>query len=234
MDGHEVNALFRLALDHFKNIFCSHLGQSLPLLHGLNGCFINGNGSYGDGRMTNDLLADGINISTRAQIHHGIRPSLSVDVECNMTADMFTNMRAAFTVQRALANQRAIEGDRTPPRLLTARETIELATIVGAEDAHLGSKIGTLTPGKDADIILLATDRINVFPLNNVPGTVVTMMDTSNVDSVFIAGRIMKWRGELVGVDLARIRRLIDQARDGLLSRAKAARNLFDSCCAPG
>jgi cytosine/adenosine deaminase-related metal-dependent hydrolase len=170
----------------------------------------------------------------QAALDHGIRPSLSVDVECNMTADMFTNMRAAFTVQRALANQRAIEGDRNPPRLMTARETIELATIVGAEDAHLGAKIGTLTPGKDADIILLATDRVNVFPLNNVPGTVVTMMDTSNVDAVFIAGRVMKWRGELVGVDLPRIRRLIDQARDGLLARAKAPRNLFDSCCAPG
>jgi cytosine/adenosine deaminase-related metal-dependent hydrolase len=170
----------------------------------------------------------------QAALDHGIRPSLSVDVECNMTADMFTNMRSAFTVQRALANQRAIEGDRNPPRLLTARETIELATIVGAEDAHLGAKVGTLTPGKEADVILLATDRINVFPLNNVPGTVVTMMDTSNVDGVFIAGRIMKWRGELVGVDLPRIRREIDQARDGLMARAKASRNLFDSCCPQG
>jgi cytosine/adenosine deaminase-related metal-dependent hydrolase len=170
----------------------------------------------------------------QAALDHGIRPSLSVDVECNMTADMFTNMRAAFTVQRALANQRAIDGDRNPPRLLTARETIELATIVGADDAHLGAKIGTLTPGKEADVILLATDRINVFPLNNVPGTVVTMMDTSNVDGVFIAGRVMKWGGELVGIDLARIRRLTDQARDGLMARAKSPRNLFDSCCPPG
>ena len=169
----------------------------------------------------------------QAALDHGIRPSLSVDVECNMTADMFTNMRAAFTVQRALANQRAIDGDRNPPRLLTSRDTIELATIVGARDAHLDKKIGTVTPGKEADILLLATDRINVFPLNNVPGTVVTMMDTSNVDSVFIAGTIMKWRGELVGVDLVRIRRMIDQARDGLISRAKSPRNLFESCCAP-
>ena len=169
----------------------------------------------------------------QAALDHGIRPSLSVDVECNMTADMFTNMRAAFTLQRGLANQRALEGERNPPRLLTSRDTIEMATLDGARTAHLDSKVGTLTPGKEADIVLLATDRINVFPMNNVPGTVVTMMDTSNVDAVFIAGKVMKWQGRLVGVDVNRLRRMIDQARDGLLARAKYPRALFDSCCPP-
>ena len=166
-------------------------------------------------------------------LDHGIRPSLSVDVECNMTADMFSIMRAAFTLQRALANQRAIGGEKNVPRLLTSRDTIELATIEGARVAHLDSKIGTLTPGKEADIVMLATDRINVFPMNNVPGTVVTLMDTSNVENVFIAGRVMKWQGRLVGVDLSRIRRTIDAAREGLLARAKYPRNLFESCCKP-
>lgn len=166
-------------------------------------------------------------------LDHGIRPSLSVDVECNMTADMFSIMRAAFTLQRALANQRAIAGEKNSPRLLTSRDTIELATIEGARVAHLDNKIGTLTPGKEADIVMLATDRINVFPMNNVPGTVVTLMDTSNVENVFIAGRVMKWQGRLMGVDLSRIRRTIDTAREGLLARAKYPRNLFESCCAP-
>src|SRR5258708_1051848 len=92
-------------------------------------------------------------------LDHGIRPSLSVDVECNMTADMFSIMRSAFTLQRALVNQRAVAGEKDLPRLLTCRETIELATIEGARVAHLDRKIGTLTPGKEADIIMLATDR---------------------------------------------------------------------------
>jgi cytosine/adenosine deaminase-related metal-dependent hydrolase len=48
---------------------------------------------------------------------------------------------------------------------------IEMATIGGARAAHLDHKIGTLSPGKEADITVLAVDRINVFPLNNVPGT---------------------------------------------------------------
>ena len=169
----------------------------------------------------------------QAALDHGIRPSLSVDVECNMTADMFSIMRAAFTLQRALVHQRALSGEKTLPRLLTCRDVLEMATIEGARTAHLENQIGTLSPGKEADIIMLATDRINVFPMNNVPGTVVTLMDTSNVDAVFIAGKVMKWQGKLVGVDLPRIRRTIDQARDALLARAKYPRNLFQSCCAP-
>ena len=150
-----------------------------------------------------------------------------------MTADMFTIMRTAFTLQRALVNERALAGEKNLPRMLTSRDTLELATIEGARTAHLDSKVGTLTPGKEADIIMLATDRINVFPMNNAPGTVVTLMDTSNVEEVFIAGKVMKWQSKLVGVDLARIRRTVDKARDGLLARAKVPKNLFDSCCAP-
>jgi 5-methylthioadenosine/S-adenosylhomocysteine deaminase len=164
-------------------------------------------------------------------LDHGIRPSLSVDVECNMTADMFSIMRAAFTLQRALANERAVMGEKEVPRLLTCRDAIELATIEGARVAHLDHKIGTLAPGKEADIILLATDRINVFPMNNVPGTVVTMMDTSNVEHVFVAGKPRKWQGRLVGVDLPRLRGHIETARDGLLRRANYPRDLFGSCC---
>ena len=149
-----------------------------------------------------------------------------------MTADPFSIMRVAYTLQRALVNERSIAGEKKLPRLLTARDIVELATIEGARTAHLDNRVGTLTPGKEADIILLATHRINVFPMNNVPATVVTLMDTSNVESVFIAGRVVKWEGKLVGVDLDRLRRQIDKARDGLLARAKYPRNLFGSCCA--
>jgi cytosine/adenosine deaminase-related metal-dependent hydrolase len=165
-------------------------------------------------------------------LDHGIRPSLSVDVECNMSADMFTIMRSAFTLQRALVNERAVNGEKDLPKLLTCRDVIEMATVEGARVAHLDSQIGTLTPGKEADITMLATDRVNVFPMNNVPGTVVTMMDTSSVENVFVAGQVRKWRGRLVGVDLARIRRQIEQARDGLLARANYKKDMFGSCCA--
>ncbi len=153
-------------------------------------------------------------------IDHGITPSLSVDVETNMAADMFTVMRATFTLQRALLNERVIAGEQNLPALLTSRQVLEMATIQGAKDAHVDGKAGTLTPGKDADIIMLRTDTINVMPLNNAAGAVVTLMDTSNVDTVFIAGKLMKRGGALVGVDLAKIRRTVEASREAVLARA--------------
>jgi len=165
-------------------------------------------------------------------LDHGILPSLSVDVETNMSADMFTVMRSTFTLHRTLLNERALAGEKLLPPLLTCRDVLEMATIEGARVSHLDHKVGTLTPGKEADIIMLRTDAINITPLNNAPGAVVTLMDTSNVDTVLIAGKVMKRGGKLVGVDVNRIRRTAEASRDALLATAKYPRNLFGSCCA--
>jgi 5-methylthioadenosine/S-adenosylhomocysteine deaminase len=165
-------------------------------------------------------------------LDHGIRPSLSVDVETNMTADMFTVMRSTFTLQRLLINERTAAGEKNVPRLLTSRDVLEMATVEGARVSHLDHKVGTLSPGKEADIIMLRTDTINVMPLNNAPGAIVTLMDTSNVDTVLIAGKVVKRNGKLVGVDLNRIRRTMEASRDAVLARAKYPRNLLGSCCA--
>src|SRR4051812_48598900 len=80
-------------------------------------------------------------------IAHGIRPSLSVDVETEMPGDLFTQMRGAFTLQRmqVLARERA--GEKNLPKLLTVREVVEFATIDGARANALDPKIGTLAPG---------------------------------------------------------------------------------------
>jgi imidazolonepropionase-like amidohydrolase len=152
-------------------------------------------------------------------LDHGIRPSLSVDVETQMPSDFFTQMRTIFTLQRmqALARQRA--GEANVPRLLTVREAIEFATMAGAKANRLDSRIGTLTPGKDADIILLRMDAINVLPVNNAYGAIVQGMDTSNVDTVFIRGAMRKQRGQLVGVDIARIARTAQESSDYIVSK---------------
>jgi len=150
---------------------------------------------------------------------HGIRPSLSVDVETQMPGDLFNQMRTAFTLQRmqVLARERA--GEKNLPKLLTVRDVVEFATIAGAKANALDSKIGTLTPGKQADIILLRHDRINTLPLNNAYGAVVLNMDTSNVETVFVAGKLMKAGGQLVGVDVARVSRMAESSRDYILSK---------------
>ena len=157
----------------------------------------------------------------------GIQPSLSTDVECTMTADFFTQMRSTLTLQRALVNQMSIEKSANLPALLTSRDVLRFATIVGAKALGLDRKVGSLTPGKEADIILLNADAINVAPLNNVPGAVVTLMERSNVDSVFVAGKLRKWRGQLVDVDLSKLRTDLKTSRDYLFRAAKVDRDLF-------
>jgi 5-methylthioadenosine/S-adenosylhomocysteine deaminase len=152
-------------------------------------------------------------------IDRGIRPSLSVDVETQMPGDLFTQMRAVFTLQRMQALARQRDGDTNAPKLLTVREVIDFATIDGARANHLDRKIGTLTPGKEADIIMLRADAINVAPVNNAYAAVVLGMDTSNVDTVFIAGQLRKRQGQLVGVDLSRVRQQASASRDYILSK---------------
>ena len=150
---------------------------------------------------------------------HGIRPSLSVDVETQMPGDLFTQMRTAFTLQRmqVLARQRA--GEANLPKLLTVRDVVEFATIEGAKANALDAKVGTLTPGKQADMVVLRHDRLNVLPLNNAYGAVVLDMDTSNVDTVFIAGAMVKSGGRLLGVDVGRVMQLAQESRDYILSK---------------
>ena len=149
----------------------------------------------------------------------GLRPSLSTDVETSMTADMFTQMRSILTIQRGLITERAVAGeDGLPPRL-TAREVVELATVEGARASGLDSKVGTLTPGKQADIVLLRADLTNRLPLNNAYGAVVTGMDTRNVDTVIIGGTVRKSGGQLLGVDLGHLWDEAAASRDYLIGK---------------
>jgi len=156
-------------------------------------------------------------------LNHGILPSLSPDVDTNMTTDPFSLMRGAFCLQRALANDLAFPesnpGGLPTPQLVTSRQVIEMATIAGAASNRVLDKVGTLTPGKEADIIVLDARHINTWPMNNVPGTIVTMMNPSHVRDVLIAGRVVCWKRQLVGWDVGRLLRQIEEARDRVLAR---------------
>jgi cytosine/adenosine deaminase-related metal-dependent hydrolase len=176
-------------------------------------------------------------------------PSLSVDVECTMTADFFTQMRVAMNLQRMAVNQMILEQKATTqievandafyppnqwptpaagtPPLLTTRDVLRYATINGAKALRLDNKVGTLTPGKEADIIVLDATALNVAPLNQVPGAVVSLMDRTNVETVIVAGKVRKWRGQLLDVDLRRLHQQIEASRDYLFSAAGIPQDLF-------
>lgn len=161
----------------------------------------------------------------------GVQPSLSVDVECTLTADMFTQMRTTMALQRMFMNARALGEPYAAgfpgQELLTTRDVLRFATQEGANDLKLGSKVGSLTPGKEADIIILDAEAINVAPLNVVPGAVVSLMERSNVETVIVAGKVRKWKGRLLDVNLRKLREELEDSRDYLFSAAGVPQNLF-------
>jgi cytosine/adenosine deaminase-related metal-dependent hydrolase len=188
----------------------------------------------------------------------GMEPSLSVDVECTLTADFFTQMRSCMNLQRALVNQMILDQNTPPetlelaasnnwgippsaaanpwpkppaslPAPLTTRDVLRYATMNGAKALRLDSKVGSLTPGKEADIIILDATRLNVAPLNQVPGAVVSLMDRTNVETVIVAGKVRKWKGQLLDVDLDRLRQQLTASRDYVFSAAGIPQNLFSS-----
>jgi cytosine/adenosine deaminase-related metal-dependent hydrolase len=153
-------------------------------------------------------------------LDRGLRPSLSVDAETNMPNDMFTQMHSLISLQHAMLFDRKLAGKRSLPPFMSSRDVIECATLEGARANGLLHKTGTLTPGKEADLILLSTDRPNILPVNDPIGAVVWGMDTSNVDSVFVAGKALKRAGRLLNVDLDDLRRKAYAAREYVLAQS--------------
>ena len=146
-------------------------------------------------------------------IDRGIRPGLGIDDERVAPGDMFAQMRATISLQHATVFDRKLSGKAGLPRLMSTRDVIRFATVDGARVAGVGRETGSIEPGMQADIILLRTDRPNIFPINDPIGAVVWGMDTSNVDLVFVAGHVLM-RDGVLAADVERARALAVAARE--------------------
>ncbi|MFJ5227334.1 amidohydrolase family protein [Streptomyces sp. NPDC088400] len=138
----------------------------------------------------------------------GLRPTLSVDDVPSVGGDMFAAMRTAFVVQRGL------DGG------LNSRDLLEFATVDGAHALGLAAHTGSLTPGKAADVILLRTDDITVLPVTDPAGTIVAAGHPGLVDTVLVAGRVVKRDGVLVDVDLPALKARLVDSRDKVAAAA--------------
>ena len=107
------------------------------------------------------------------------------------------------------------------------RQVLESATIGGAACAGLLDKCGTLTPGKEADLVMIRTDDINVYPSNHAVGTVVSAADVRNIDTVIIGGRVRKFRGRMAGVNMEKFRQMADESREHLFKSAGYQLDVF-------
>jgi 5-methylthioadenosine/S-adenosylhomocysteine deaminase len=163
--------------------------------------------------------------ATGRLLEAGIRPSLSIDVCSSNGGHLFGTMRATIGTERGFDNEAARERGQASVDVmeLTCRDVLEFATIEGARACGLDGKIGSLTPGKRADLILVRADTFGMTPLNNPIGAFVYNAHPGLVDTILVDGKVVKRDGKLVGVDYARVRRLAIESRDDILRRAGGA-----------
>ncbi|MEH0415952.1 amidohydrolase family protein [Streptomyces sp. B21-083] len=127
----------------------------------------------------------------------GVTTGLGVDAVTSAPGDMFSLMRAAL-----LASQLVDE-----PRM-TCADVLKMATLDGAAALGLADRTGSLRPGKQADVIMLRLDDINTLTAERDPiAAVVTAAHPHNVDTVLVAGEVVKINGRLVHTGLGRVAR---------------------------
>jgi cytosine/adenosine deaminase-related metal-dependent hydrolase len=142
----------------------------------------------------------------------GVRVSLSIDHNTTYNCDMFVAMRILYT----LTLHRL--GAKTK---LTTRRLVELATIDGARDLGIADKVGSLTPGKRADLITVRTTDINMAPVGNPFDALVALAQPINVDTVVVDGRILRRGNKFTALDHAKVVAEAMDTADALRTRAK-------------
>jgi 5-methylthioadenosine/S-adenosylhomocysteine deaminase len=113
----------------------------------------------------------------------GVPVGLATDsAASNNNQDLFQEMNIAAKLQKVT---------RMDPRALPAKQVVEMATIGGARALHLDKQIGSLEPGKQADLILIGTGATHSTPMYNVYSQLVYALNAHDVRTVVIAGKIV-------------------------------------------
>ena len=191
--------------DGYQGFGCLHdeLGPDVNVAHG----------NHFSQEDVDHAVSEGVSFSATPEVEmqmgHGIpvtgkvleaggRPTWGVDVCSNVSGDMGSQMRIGMQVQRMFRNQEIIEdGEEVTELGLGARETLEMATIEGARALGLEDDIGTLTPGKRADLVVLDANDFMTAPSHSAVQTIVFQSDPSHVDTVLVDGEPVKRNGEL-------------------------------------
>lgn len=151
--------------------------------------------------------------------------TLGSDIESSMTGDMFTVVRMALQAQRFIDCLDAMsETGKGLDRIsITCAEALRWITIDAARMAGLDDRIGSLTPGKQADIVLLSANDPNVFPVVDPVASVVMQAGIANVDTVMVAGEIRKRHGKLLAADMAKINDELGRSSARIVAASRAA-----------
>jgi len=153
--------------------------------------------------------------ATGKAIQMGIDCGLGVDVVTATSGNMFDQMKAALQAERAIQNKILYQKGKMPEKLtITDSDILKIATYGGAKTIGLHEITGSLEIGKQADIILIDTKNISLSPSVNPVSSVVLYAKENHVDTVMVAGKILKRHGKLIYPDL---QELLDKARESSL-----------------
>ncbi len=152
-----------------------------------------------------------------------VKGGLGIDIASNNSADMFTQLRLCIQVQRGLENYKLEkQGIATKVIKRKVRDFLEVATIGGAKALGLDSKIGSITPGKEADLILIRADTVNMAPVVDPVASVAFYANVGDVDTTMVQGRILKQNGQLVGVDWPGVARKLNKSSNRIVTKGRA------------
>ena len=160
-------------------------------------------------------------------IDHGLTPALGIDLDTAFGSDLFGEMHALFGQQRSAMRYRRFRGEANVPAPISVEAVLQAATVNGARAAGLEHSVGMLTPGKQADLIMVRTNGVAVFPVTNAIGTIVQAVERSDVDTVIVGGEIRKRAGKLVGIDMPKLTADVTASRDYLLEASGYRPELF-------
>jgi cytosine/adenosine deaminase-related metal-dependent hydrolase len=159
-------------------------------------------------------------------LRHGIRPGLSQDNPVTRRPNMFAEMQTLYVTDRGFVTQMQGRKDpNAPMSYVTPLDVLEFATIRGAECAATDRVSGSLTPGKEADVVLVRSGGPQFESSNNAISAVVQAGEPGSVEAVWVAGQLRKWDRTLVGYDLRKIHQEGNASRDYLF---KAVGRQFD------
>lgn len=187
------------------------------------------------------LVAAGVSFSVTAEVEmqmsfgrpltgrlrqRGGRISVGSDIESGMASDMFTVARMTLQAQRFIdaLDSFATQGKGPAEITITCREALRWATIDGARMAGLDQRTGSLTPGKQADIVLLSARDPNMHPVVDPAASILLQAGVANVDTVMIGGVVRKRGGKLLYGDLPRRLDELSQSSARILSDFNKAR----------
>jgi 5-methylthioadenosine/S-adenosylhomocysteine deaminase len=163
------------------------------------------------------LMQFGTYPGTGRALARGIVSGFGIDTICSVGTDLFSEMRLALAAERSRANAAALaRGERVPTVDLHQRDMLRLATLDGARVWNLGDEIGSLTPGKLADIAIIDMRSPHLDGYGDPVAVMVLGAGPADVETVIVGGDVVKRDGRLVGSHVDKALDLMHQTRDRL------------------